>query len=446
VTGTHTKEGRAMATKKCSKCGEVKELEEFHRDRRKPDGRRSRCKPCLNGPRRVRKKSEPATEGEKKCARCGETKHVEEFHRDRSRPDGRNSRCKQCQLDYIRSNRHEPSTEGEKKCTRCGETKHVTEFSPNAANKCGRTSHCKQCKREHFRNNRQEPATEGDKTCARCGETKHVTEFSTCPSGRGGRHNYCNQCNRDYRRGRLREPATGGEKTCIRCGETKHVAEFRPDPTPSDGRGGTCRGCMAARLREFRKTPHGRMASRSTRRRKRFAEGTNSRKPEIKGPARLAAAVLSLEHRREHEPDVDLDTAHDSHITPQFWTIDLHIRAKAVGGDEKTLKRLFCLDGDALNLRPESPTLNVARKDRLAYLPVPGRPDIPVFNLCRDEQATAWALAATRLAVMRAEATGEEFVSPLLDPQGVTYTNGVGFYFTEASVLEEGDDSSAIGG
>lgn len=33
-------------SKKCTKCGERKELAEFHCDRSRPDGRRSRCKLC----------------------------------------------------------------------------------------------------------------------------------------------------------------------------------------------------------------------------------------------------------------------------------------------------------------------------------------------------------------------------------------------------------------
>lgn len=33
-------------TKPCVGCGDTKELNDFHRDRRKPDGRRSRCKIC----------------------------------------------------------------------------------------------------------------------------------------------------------------------------------------------------------------------------------------------------------------------------------------------------------------------------------------------------------------------------------------------------------------
>lgn len=35
-----------MSEKSCTKCGEVKKLEEFHKDRRAKDGRKSRCKEC----------------------------------------------------------------------------------------------------------------------------------------------------------------------------------------------------------------------------------------------------------------------------------------------------------------------------------------------------------------------------------------------------------------
>lgn len=34
--------------KTCTKCGETKPFDEFHRDKRKPDGRRPRCKTCQN--------------------------------------------------------------------------------------------------------------------------------------------------------------------------------------------------------------------------------------------------------------------------------------------------------------------------------------------------------------------------------------------------------------
>lgn len=36
-----------MKTKRCSKCGKVKSVNEFHKDRINKDGLRSECKKCL---------------------------------------------------------------------------------------------------------------------------------------------------------------------------------------------------------------------------------------------------------------------------------------------------------------------------------------------------------------------------------------------------------------
>lgn len=43
-----------MSAKTCSSCGAVKPLDEFHKDRNRPDGRRSACKAC-----RSQKNSKP---------------------------------------------------------------------------------------------------------------------------------------------------------------------------------------------------------------------------------------------------------------------------------------------------------------------------------------------------------------------------------------------------
>lgn len=37
----------ALATKRCSKCGEVKPLSDFHKNRSNPDGLQYGCKPCV---------------------------------------------------------------------------------------------------------------------------------------------------------------------------------------------------------------------------------------------------------------------------------------------------------------------------------------------------------------------------------------------------------------
>lgn len=41
----------------------------------------------------------------KRCTRCGETKPLEEFGRDRRKRDGRASRCRACQAEYLRAYR-----------------------------------------------------------------------------------------------------------------------------------------------------------------------------------------------------------------------------------------------------------------------------------------------------------------------------------------------------
>lgn len=49
-----------MDTKQCTKCGETKPLDQFHRDKKKLDGRYARCKTCKNASRDLyRKPTDP---------------------------------------------------------------------------------------------------------------------------------------------------------------------------------------------------------------------------------------------------------------------------------------------------------------------------------------------------------------------------------------------------
>lgn len=69
-------------TKRCPSCGESKPLDSFHKDSRKPDGRRSRCKICTNADQRVYQHEHKARTGqyttskyryECACVVCGTT-------------------------------------------------------------------------------------------------------------------------------------------------------------------------------------------------------------------------------------------------------------------------------------------------------------------------------------------------------------------------------------
>ncbi len=50
------------AEKRCRHCGELKPLEQFHRDRSVKDGRRPECKACTAAKRRARYRKDPAAE------------------------------------------------------------------------------------------------------------------------------------------------------------------------------------------------------------------------------------------------------------------------------------------------------------------------------------------------------------------------------------------------
>jgi hypothetical protein len=86
--------------KLCQACNTEKPETEFYRDRSRSDGLNWRCKPChkehiahvaMQPPRN------PPPEGMKRCSRCKEMKSVDEFFADKNRYDGRQQYCMTCQ-------------------------------------------------------------------------------------------------------------------------------------------------------------------------------------------------------------------------------------------------------------------------------------------------------------------------------------------------------------
>lgn len=93
--------------KQCSRCGEVKSLDEFYRNRGAKDGLAHRCKVCdlfMKEERRQALKTRSdeeieaaaAARGSKRCIRCNLVKSTAEFSLDRGRADGRGSKCHVC--------------------------------------------------------------------------------------------------------------------------------------------------------------------------------------------------------------------------------------------------------------------------------------------------------------------------------------------------------------
>lgn len=97
-----------MANKKCTYCGELKNMNEFYMDSRKPGRRQSRCKECLRGLSldnyRQKKLSGflkvkshvKAYSSSRECSKCRKLKPNDEYHKDASTKTGVRATCKTC--------------------------------------------------------------------------------------------------------------------------------------------------------------------------------------------------------------------------------------------------------------------------------------------------------------------------------------------------------------
>jgi Recombination endonuclease VII len=88
--------------KTCKSCGKTKTLDQFHKDKSKPDGLNFYCKPCVIQKVRMysaRPPRHPAPEGMKRCCRCKETKTLDQFHKSSREWLGVNKYCKACSYE-----------------------------------------------------------------------------------------------------------------------------------------------------------------------------------------------------------------------------------------------------------------------------------------------------------------------------------------------------------
>ncbi len=93
-----------MLYKRCNKCDDLKEVDEFYKRKTSKDGYRNECKLCSNKNetkrkdkrKETRQSREVITEGEKVCRICELKKDISEFHIKRGTPDGHRNECKEC--------------------------------------------------------------------------------------------------------------------------------------------------------------------------------------------------------------------------------------------------------------------------------------------------------------------------------------------------------------
>lgn len=106
-----------MATKKCHDCGQEKQTADFYAHPQTADRLRPYCRSCASrrAKERYRRRSAGATEdrrvkyqvpeGMKRCSCCGEVKDLVDFPRHKSRPGGRHLHCKPCHNAQTRASR-----------------------------------------------------------------------------------------------------------------------------------------------------------------------------------------------------------------------------------------------------------------------------------------------------------------------------------------------------
>jgi hypothetical protein len=136
--------------KQCRVCGLIRPLWEFNRSSKAKDGYDSRCKQCkTEQDGRVYKPKPPVPEGFKRCSKCNEVRPLEEFYLAASSKDGYRSDCKFC-VATSAGWTHKPKEklpEGLKRCKDCQEIFPATDewFKKESRRKSGVASICKKC-------------------------------------------------------------------------------------------------------------------------------------------------------------------------------------------------------------------------------------------------------------------------------------------------------------
>lgn len=253
----------------------------------------------------------------KRCTKCGEVKPLEEFSPRKDRRNGRQSRCRVCKARHdrerywekqgvppeewprlhqeaeARAARRNSIPAGFKACSRCGEAKPLEEFPPHPDARDGRQSYCHAC----------------DAKCAR--EARWAKRG--IPPEDWPRLHARHALNENMRH----LNAIFGGKWCPDCEQHLPREYFHRASSSADGLQGRCKACQSAREAAYLRTPAGR-ASRKGRDQRRRARERNL-PTDGTGPRDWAAHAEEIEDFECHlcggalEAD---DEIHWDHLDP----------------------------------------------------------------------------------------------------------------------------------
>lgn len=191
---------------------------------------------------------DPATPLSKRCTKCGKVKSLDEFHRDSRQADGRFCWCKLCKRRPAtvarQADTESLTARGERRCAACKLPKPLSEYAVNSGSPTGLHHTCRECVAEQAR----QDSTPLGKRCTKCDLIKPLDQFwrrKDRPDGPGGRTPKCRDC--ASRTGRRVKPADpdAAEKQCTGCGEVKSVAEFWRRAASFDGLSSRCKDCRS---------------------------------------------------------------------------------------------------------------------------------------------------------------------------------------------------------
>lgn len=152
----------ACQEKTCRKCGVMKPLEAYYRDKSRKDGYRDACKTCKCACDRERYIPHPRAAyvpvTEKACRKCGVVKPLEAFYPDKNSVGGYRQTCKACKSaqDHLR---RPPKPRvypvyvpvSEKACGKCGVVTPLEGFYQNKGFRDGRSTECIECRKIYKR-------------------------------------------------------------------------------------------------------------------------------------------------------------------------------------------------------------------------------------------------------------------------------------------------------
>lgn len=148
-----------IGDKSCPTCKEVKAVFDFSKSSSTKDGLNYQCIPC-HKTRMRRQRSfnsvRPKLQADqKRCSKCRDVKKVDEFNKNRVTADGFNNVCRVCESEY-RVKRESMYAESNKsglpmvevselRCCKCKVTQPAIQFSTSVRTKTGLKRSCKTC-------------------------------------------------------------------------------------------------------------------------------------------------------------------------------------------------------------------------------------------------------------------------------------------------------------